>query len=147
MSQLEIVSMAVKKSNGEGHGNAINSSRTPVIQTTTPKTCFSLAADHASHVSSLTSEQIRDRTRYNQQECCSPTMDRVGCARNSTPWPSHSPGLHCIADRCPHTSTHCSYDCCLPSFHSYRAAEERPKRWWADMMVQLIGRHTGHNFS
>ena len=85
VSQLETVSMVVKKSNGRGPVNVVNSSRTPVIQTPTPKTCLSLAADHTNYMGSLASEQIKDRTDCTQHDGYSPTVDRVGCAPNNTP--------------------------------------------------------------
>ena len=85
VSQLKYVSMVAKKSNGRGPGNVVNSSRTPVIQTPTPKTCLSLAADHTNYMGSLASEQIKDRTDCTQHDGYSPTVDRVGCAPNNTP--------------------------------------------------------------
>ena len=85
VSQLETVSMVVKKSNGRGPVNVVNSSRTPVIQTPTPKTCLSLAADHTNYMGSLASEQIRDRTGCTQHDGYSPAVDRVGFSTVAAP--------------------------------------------------------------
>lgn len=85
VSQLETVSMVAKDGNGRGPGDVANSSRTPVIQTPSPKTCFSLAADHTNYMGSLASEHIRDGTGCTQHDGYSPAVDRVGCAPNNTP--------------------------------------------------------------
>ena len=85
VSQLETVSIVAKENNGRGPGNVVNSSETPVIQTPTPKTCFSLAADHFNYTGSLASEQIRDRTSCTQHDGYSPPVDHVGRATTKLP--------------------------------------------------------------